>query len=449
MAPRRTPHLLLLALLLLAASWPHQAACSGTADDDLVATVEAPLPGLDKLPFRPTSKEEAMLEALEQEKTFRSEPDALGGVYALWKDVFNATTTAVDTDYVKGGSEDKYRRAVWEDNVNTIIQVNKDPTRPYWLALNPYANLTPLEFRTKILSDLPYAEDPITQREAVTAKQAGVAEVVLNGLEGSNDTSVQAVGLLRGYTVPAQKPYVDWRNSNGKSYVTPIKDQGQCGSCTMFSACALLESYYHIKKNLAVTSTQVMDLSEQYFVNCVNAQFGYRSKGCGGGMTPDSLQYAYKYWAMYDASVPYTKSTYDNGITPACVQSPPGYQFKLARSTVAGYTGVQWVAAKSATALMQTLASKGPAGIYFNVGNDFFLYGGGQYRNDACTSDVNHAMVAIGYDTRTASAPYWIVKNSWSKYWGASGYVNIFMKGDNTDGTCGMYVYNPHLPGTV
>ena len=69
----------------------------------------------------------------------------------------------------------------------------------------------------------------------------------------------------------------------------------------------------------------------------------------------------------------------------------------------------------------QTLASKGPAGIYFNVGNDFFLYGGGQYRNDACTSHVNHAMVAIGYDTRTASAPYWIVKNSWSKYWGASG----------------------------
>ena len=150
MAPRRTPHLLLSALLMLAASW--QAACSGTADDDLVATVEAPLPGLDKLPFRPTSKEEAMLEALEQEKTFRSEPvrprklrngreslaaarrmprdghrcalqrstpplqranpraasppqDALGGVYALWKDVFNATTTAVDTDYVKGGSE--------------------------------------------------------------------------------------------------------------------------------------------------------------------------------------------------------------------------------------------------------------------------------------------------------------------------------------------------------
>ena len=46
----------------------------------------------------------------------------------------------------------------------------------------------------------------------------------------------------------------------------------QCGSCTMFSACALLESYYHIKKNLAVTSTQVMDLSEQYFVNCVNSQ---------------------------------------------------------------------------------------------------------------------------------------------------------------------------------
>ena len=224
--------------------------------------------------------------------------------------------------------------------MNTIIQVNKDPNRPYWLALNPYADLTPLEFRTKILSDLPYAEDPITQREAVTAKQAGLAEVVLDGkperkpyaepkrearrlvlraspsqhstrchagLEGSNDTSVQAVGLLRGYTVPARKPYVDWRNVNGKSYVTPIKDQGQvrkpipstrlrcihllvslplaavraqlascavaqCGSCTMFSACALLESYYHIKKNLAVTSTQVMDLSEQYFVNCVNSQ---------------------------------------------------------------------------------------------------------------------------------------------------------------------------------
>ena len=66
---------------------------------------------------------------------------------------------------------------------------------------------------------------------------------------------------------------------------------------------------------------------------------------------------------MYDVSVPYTKSTYDNGVTPACVQSPPGYQFKLARSSVAGYTGVQWVAAKSATALMQVKSCRTHAAI--------------------------------------------------------------------------------------
>lgn len=62
-------------------------------------------------------------------------------------------------------------------------------------------------------------------------------------------------------------PYtIDWRNVGGISYVSPVKNQGSCGSCWAFATTALLESQVMISNG-----GMPIDLSEQILLSCSNA----------------------------------------------------------------------------------------------------------------------------------------------------------------------------------
>jgi C1A family cysteine protease len=63
---------------------------------------------------------------------------------------------------------------------------------------------------------------------------------------------------------------IDWSATGA---VTPVKDQGQCGSCWSFSTTGALEGAYKIKYNSLVS------FSEQNFVDCDNLQNGGRDHG--------------------------------------------------------------------------------------------------------------------------------------------------------------------------
>ena len=233
-----------------------------------------------------------------------------------------------------------------------------------------------------------------------------------------------ATALLNLYPVEAKHTNAapdafDWRD---KGVVAPVKDQGSCGSCWAFSTVGNLEGLYALEKGVVKT------FSEQLLVDCDTSD-----SGCNGGLMELSFTWLKKNGGfMLDADYPYT------GRKSTCKQD----KTKFVDMTVTGYVKL---GSSSSTwspvdedEVRDFLLETGPLAIALNA-NPLQTYTGGilDLTKSQCNPDgMNHAVTLVGYGTEDG-LDFWIVKNSWGKSWGESGYFRIA----RGKGTCGINQY--------
>ena len=280
--------------------------------------------------------------------------------------------------------ERTYRMGVWLENYAYVQKHNARHAagqETYSLEMNEFADMPSEEFGQRyLMTDYKYEMPEVTSK--CTGKQAP-------------STSLP--------------DSVDWAT---KGAVTPIKNQGQCGSCWAFSTTGSVEGANFLSKK------SLSSFSEQQLVDCSHS---YGNNGCQGGL----MDYAFYY-------------IIDNGITLESKYTYKGIQGKCAYTDAdkaASISDCTDVTVNSEKALMAAINQQ-PVSVAIQANHlSFQLYKKGVYTGN-CGTNLDHGVLAVGYGTDSGK-DYFKVKNSWGAGWGNDGYIWIQRTGDGK-GKCGI-----------
>merc|ERR1712151_3360 len=226
--------------------------------------------------------------------------------------------------------------------------------------------------------------------------------------------------------------------------VTPVKNQGQGGSCWAFSATEAIESQMILKSGGKYDFT----LSPQQRASCTPDSGAYGCLGCNGGFTEGAYEYVKSAPGLANGFyIPYQQSLTESENTLACPKAKVNQitgEYEVLSGSYAQVSGYKYAVKPCtsgscahqdlkglAAALEQT-----PVSVCVNAGawND---YTGGVLTSAACGSMAadaqDHCVMAVGFNA-TAPTPYWIVRNGWATTWGEQGYIYLEM----AKNTCGL-----------
>eukprot|EP00658_Telonema_sp_P-2_P020339 TRINITY_DN18048_c0_g2_i3.p2 TRINITY_DN18048_c0_g2~~TRINITY_DN18048_c0_g2_i3.p2 ORF type:complete len:280 (-),score=77.85 TRINITY_DN18048_c0_g2_i3:436-1275(-) len=221
---------------------------------------------------------------------------------------------------------------------------------------------------------------------------------------------------------------MDWRTKNA---VTPVKNQGSCGSCWAFSTVVSLEG------QVAIKTGKVVSFSEQDFVDCVkDVKLNSSSQTCCDGCQGGLMDYAFKYMLDSQSGLDDTEAAYPYaGANQKCSFSSSS----TGGVPIKGFTDVT-----DENTLLDAVTNVGPVSVGVDAGIGWQLYFGGVMDPlpiVGCSADkskMDHGVAVVGYGT--ANKDYWIIKNSWGAGWGEKGYLRL-VRNKNACGVANGAVY--------
>ncbi|MHB2247660.1 C1 family peptidase [Pseudomonas fitomaticsae] len=202
---------------------------------------------------------------------------------------------------------------------------------------------------------------------------------------------------------------VDYRSSGA---VSPVAEQSSFGRNYVDAAVGAIEGQLRIKKGVMIK------LSVQQLMDCSGGQFK---------SVVDVYKYVMEKGIATEKDYPYT------GMQGGGCRPFPGEVIKI--------KGYKTLPAGSEELLTQAIAKMGPISVGIDATENFQHYTGGVFDDGSCDPySLDHGVLAVGYGSESGQ-DYYIVKNSWGRAWGESGYLRMSRNKNNQCGIATMASY--------
>lgn len=315
--------------------------------------------------------------------------------------MFQSWATDHGKDYTTD-SEKEYRMRIWlQNHIKIELHNNQVPEPKFKLGHNDFSDMTHDE----------YAE----YNKLGLHGNAAVGKV--SAEEKINPQAESATFRALNDPMLELPKEVNWIDLGG---VTPVKNQGACGSCWAFSTTGALEGAKFVR------SGELVALSEQNLLDC-----DHKDLGCRGGLMDNAFKFDEKTGGLCsEIDYPYTAKQ-GRKCNPMNCTDVPG-------SIVSTFYDVPHGCAKA----LQAAVAMQPISVAIQADQFVFqFYKTGVLTDDKCgkAAQIDHGVLVAGYGTDSETdEPYWLVKNSWGASWGENGYIRMSRNSENDYGMCAI-----------